>query len=87
MGHPHGGVIGDDAELQRRAIGHIHGIAPRTPRSFGPRFANPYITAERGYVDEVIVPRQTRRKLIASLRMLAGKRATTPPKKHGNIPL
>jgi len=50
-------------------------------------FANPYIAAERGYVDEVIQPRHTRRKLIAALRMLAGKRATMPPKKHGNIPL
>jgi propionyl-CoA carboxylase beta chain len=54
---------------------------------FEQRFANPYIAAERGYVDEVIEPRQTRRKLIASLRMLENKRATTPPKKHGNIPL
>jgi propionyl-CoA carboxylase beta chain len=50
-------------------------------------FANPYIAAERGYVDEVIHPRHTRRKLIAALRMLGGKRATLPPKKHGNIPL
>ena len=50
-------------------------------------FANPYVAAERGYVDEVIEPRHTRRKLIAALRMLAGKRATMPPKKHGNIPL
>jgi propionyl-CoA carboxylase beta chain len=50
-------------------------------------FANPYIAAERGYVDEVIEPRHTRSKLIAALRMLAGKRETTPHKKHGNIPL
>ena len=50
-------------------------------------FANPYIAAERGYIDEVIQPRQTRRKLITALRMLANKRATMPPKKHGNIPL
>src|SRR4051812_15111204 len=50
-------------------------------------FANPYIAAERGYVDEVIQPRQTRRKLITALRMLANKRDTMPPKKHGNIPL
>ena len=50
-------------------------------------FANPYIAAERGYVDEVIQPCQTRRKLITALRMLAGKRDTMPPKKHGNIPL
>jgi len=50
-------------------------------------FANPYIAAERGYIDEVIQPRHTRRKLITALRMLAGKRDTMPPKKHGNIPL
>jgi acetyl-CoA carboxylase carboxyltransferase component len=50
-------------------------------------FANPYIAAERGYVDEVIQPRRTRSKLITALRMLANKRDTMPPKKHGNIPL
>jgi propionyl-CoA carboxylase beta chain len=54
---------------------------------FKDRFANPYIAAERGYVDEVIEPRQTRRKLITALRMLENKRDTMPPKKHGNIPL
>ena len=51
------------------------------------RFANPYIAAERGYVDEVIEPRHTRRKLITALCMLENKRDTMPPKKHGNIPL
>jgi len=54
---------------------------------FKERFANPYIAAERGYIDEVIQPRQTRRKLITALRMLENKRSTMPPKKHGNIPL
>ena len=51
------------------------------------RFANPYIAAERGYIDAVIMPRETRPKLIAALRMLSNKRDTNPPKKHGNIPL
>ena len=51
------------------------------------RFANPYIAAERGYVDAVIAPRDTRPRLIHALRMLENKRDTTPPKKHGNIPL
>jgi propionyl-CoA carboxylase beta subunit len=51
------------------------------------RFANPYIAAERGYVDAVIAPRDTRPRLIRSLRMLENKRDTLPPKKHGNIPL
>jgi len=51
------------------------------------KFANPYIAAERGYVDEIIEPRFTRRKLITAFAMLRNKRDTNPPKKHGNIPL
>jgi len=49
--------------------------------------ANPYIAAERGYVDAVIPPSATRREVVRALRMLRTKRATLPPKKHGNIPL
>ncbi len=51
------------------------------------RFANPYIAASRGYIDDVILPSETRPRLIAGLELLAGKRDTNPPKKHGNIPL
>jgi acetyl-CoA carboxylase carboxyltransferase component len=51
------------------------------------QFANPYIAAARGYVDDVIRPSETRPRLIAALAMLADKRDTNPPKKHGNIPL
>jgi acetyl-CoA carboxylase carboxyltransferase component len=51
------------------------------------KFANPYIAAGRGYIDEVIEPRLTRAKLITALEMLKNKRDTNPPKKHGNIPL
>jgi propionyl-CoA carboxylase beta chain len=51
------------------------------------KFANPFIAAERGYVDEIIEPRFTRRKLIAAYAMLRNKRDRNPPKKHGNIPL
>ena len=54
---------------------------------FREKFANPYIAAGRGFVDEVIHPRETRRKLICALRTLSGKRVKNPPKKHGNIPL
>jgi propionyl-CoA carboxylase beta chain len=54
---------------------------------FRARFANPYIAAERGWVDAIIEPRDTRPKLIAALRALDTKRDTNPPKKHGNIPL
>ena len=51
------------------------------------KFANPYIAASRGYIDEIIEPRYTRTKLITALEMLKNKRDTNPPKKHGNIPL
>ena len=51
------------------------------------KFANPYVAAARGYVDEVIEPRHTREKLIVALDMLKNKRDSNPPKKHGNIPL
>jgi propionyl-CoA carboxylase beta chain len=54
---------------------------------FRDKFANPFIAASRGFVDEVIQPRDTRRKLITALRNLEGKRDRNPPKKHGNIPL
>ena len=51
------------------------------------RFANPYVAAERGYIDDVIVPHETRPKLIKALHMLLTKRAPGPRRKHGNIPL
>ncbi len=54
---------------------------------FRDRFANPYVAAERGYIDAVIQPRETRKKLIDALEMLQTKRDKNPPKKHGNIPL
>ncbi len=54
---------------------------------FRERFANPYVAAERGFVDAVIQPRDTRKKLIQALEMLETKRDKNPPKKHGNIPL
>ena len=50
-------------------------------------FANPYVAAARGYIDDVIEPHQTRPRLIEALQMLQNKRDTNPPKKHGNIPL
>jgi propionyl-CoA carboxylase beta chain len=51
------------------------------------KFSNPYIAAERGFLDAVIAPRRTRPEIIRALRQLAGKRQSLPPKKHGNIPL
>jgi propionyl-CoA carboxylase beta chain len=59
----------------------------RLTERYRDRFANPFSAAERGYVDEVVRPRDTRRKLILNLEMLREKRETMPPKKHGNIPL
>lgn len=54
---------------------------------FQNKFANPYVAAERGFIDEVIEPSKTRPKLIRALTLLRDKRDTNPPKKHGNIPL
>ena len=54
---------------------------------YSERFANPYIAASRGFVDDVIDPRETRPKLIRAFEMLQNKTDTNPPKKHGNIPL
>jgi acetyl-CoA carboxylase carboxyltransferase component len=51
------------------------------------KFANPYVAAERGYVDDVIDPAETRIKLIAGLEMLASKHEEIPQRKHGNVPL
>jgi propionyl-CoA carboxylase beta chain len=80
------------------AVGILHGDEidaaddPRAERQrlvddYDERFANPYIAAARGYVDDVIRPSETRSRLIAALEMLADKRDTNPRKKHGNIPL
>jgi propionyl-CoA carboxylase beta chain len=54
---------------------------------FRQKFANPFVAAGRGFIDEVIRPRQTRRKIITALARLSTKRDRNPPKKHGNIPL
>src|SRR5467141_3389588 len=54
---------------------------------FREKFANPFVAASRGFIDEVIRPRETRRKLVFALKNLETKRDKNPPKKHGNIPL
>jgi propionyl-CoA carboxylase beta chain len=56
-------------------------------KEFREKFANPNIAARHGFIDEIIEPKDTRKKLITALRMLDTKRDTNPPKKHGNIPL
>jgi propionyl-CoA carboxylase beta chain len=67
----------DDAESTRQEL----------VSDYEDHFANPYIAAERGYVDAVIRPSDTRREVIRALRLLRTKRQSLPPKKHGNIPL
>ena len=63
--------------------------ALRTSRveEFREKLANPFVAAGRGFIDEVVLPRTTRPRIIAALRSLDGKRDRNPPKKHGNIPL
>ncbi len=67
----------DDPEATRRQLA----------ADYQEKFANPYVPAARGFIDDIIEPRQTRPKLISALQMLRNKRDTNPPKKHGNIPL
>jgi propionyl-CoA carboxylase beta chain len=63
------------------------GERARRVEEYQAKFANPFSAAERGYVDEVILPRLLRRKLVAAFSLLQGKRDWMPTKKHGNIPL
>jgi propionyl-CoA carboxylase beta chain len=72
-------------ELQRAS--DAEELRAQKVAEFREKFANPYVAADRGFVDEVILPRQTRRKLAAALEMTRSKRDKNPPKKHGNIPL
>ncbi|MCP4899267.1 MAG: methylmalonyl-CoA carboxyltransferase [bacterium] len=67
----------DDPEAERA----------RLVKEYQEKFANPFVAAEKGYVDEVILPRRLRRKLIAAFAVLQTKRDNSPAKKHGNIPL
>jgi propionyl-CoA carboxylase beta chain len=73
-------------ELQQAGTG-ADALRERHVAAYEQKFTNPWVAAERGYVDEVIEPCYTRRKLIAGLRLLGTKRESNPPRKHGNIPL
>jgi propionyl-CoA carboxylase beta chain len=77
--------------LHRREIEHAgeqaEALRQRHVAEYRAKFANPYVAAERGYIDEVIEPARTRAKLIAALQLLDNKRDSNPPRKHGNIPL
>jgi propionyl-CoA carboxylase beta chain len=84
------GAEGAVGLLYRREINEANEpVEARKARvaEFDEKFANPYIAAERGFIDEVIEPALTRSKLIRALTLLENKRNTNPPKKHGNIPL
>jgi propionyl-CoA carboxylase beta chain len=70
----------------RADLGDAAKIEART-EEYREKFANPFVAASRGYVDEVIQPHSTRRRVIRSLAMLRDKKLTNPPKKHDNIPL
>jgi propionyl-CoA carboxylase beta chain len=74
-------------ELDRAPEADRERLRKEKVAEFRERFANPYVAAERGYIDAIIAPSQTRAKLITSLRALENKRDTNPKKKHGNIPL
>ena len=63
------------------------GERTRLVTEYEDEFSNPYVAAARGYIDEVILPRETRPRLIRTLEILEDKRDTNPRKKHGNIPL
>ncbi len=67
----------DDADAKRKEL----------VEQYRKQFANPYVTAARGFIDDVIEPRDTRAKVIRALEMLQNKTDSNPPKKHGSIPL
>jgi acetyl-CoA carboxylase carboxyltransferase component len=86
-------VMGPDGAVNiifRRELQEADDAAARRAelvQDYRERFANPYVAAARGYIDDVIVPSETRPRLINALGMLQNKRDSNPPKKHGNIPL
>jgi propionyl-CoA carboxylase beta chain len=80
--------------VQRRALAaaekegqDVEALRAEFITEYADRFANPYIAAERGFVDAVISPSETRKEVVRALRLLRTKRESLPPKKHGNIPL
>ena len=72
--------------LYRNELGDPEKIAART-EEYKRRFANPFVAAERGYIDDVIKPHSTRKRISRALRLLRTKQLTNPWKKHDNIPL
>jgi propionyl-CoA carboxylase beta chain len=80
------GAKGATEILYRSELSDKDKIAQRTA-DYEARFANPFVAAERGFIDDVIMPRETRRRVVRAFETLKGKKAVIPVKKHGNIPL
>ena len=80
------GAKGATEILYRSELGDPEKIAART-KEYEDRFANPFVAAQRGFVDEVIMPHSTRRRVARAFELLKGKQANAPAKKHDNIPL
>jgi propionyl-CoA carboxylase beta chain len=74
-------------EIEQAPAAEREDLRRQKVEDFRERFANPYVAAERGYIDAVIQPSETRAKIISALRSLENKRDSNPRKKHGNIPL
>jgi len=72
--------------IYRAELGDKEKIAARV-KDYEDRFANPFVAAERGFLDDVIMPHSTRRRVARALDMLKGKKLDNPWKKHDNIPL
>ena len=70
----------------RADIGNEEKIAEKT-KEYEDNFANPFVAARKGYIDDIIMPHSTRKRIARSLRQLKTKKVTNPPKKHDNIPL
>jgi propionyl-CoA carboxylase beta chain len=72
--------------FRAEAAGDAEKLAART-KEYQDRFANPYVAASRGFIDDVIMPHNTRKRIVRALRTLKTKQLSNPPKKHDNIPL
>jgi propionyl-CoA carboxylase beta chain len=84
------GASGAVSVIGKRAIDAAEDPAAKRQElvaEYNEKFMNPYVATEHGYVDEVILPEETREKIVSAFAMLQGKRKTLPNKKHGNIPL
>ena len=81
------GAEGAVAVLKRHEIEENPNCRNELVREYEEKYLNPYIAAERGYVDEIIAPEDTRARIVATIEMLKDKLGTMSWKKHGNIPL